>query len=205
MLDEEIKNETENTETEVSNEPTEEEPVKKKIKAKFDEFKDALEKAKAEVNHWKNEYYKAYADMKNLRNNLEKDHKDAVKYRAMGFVEEIIPILDSFQTVLQNEPESQDLKNYLVGFNYIYRNLVTVLQNEGVTEIAPAVNGLFDPNTMNAVDTVVGEKANIITKVHANGYKLHDRIVRPALVQVSVLKKDEEEKTEPEKETKADA
>ena len=134
---------------------------KEKKKEKKAEEKETpeqeIERLKSEVEHWKNEYYRAYADTKNLRNNLEKEHREAIKYRSEGFLEELLPVLDSFHSVLSNEPEDPNLKNYLIGFQYIYRNLVSVLENEGVVEIAPQVGDKFDPNVMSAVDTVEGE------------------------------------------------
>ena len=164
-----------------------------KLEEKIAELEEQLEKAKADMEHWKNEYYRAYADTKNLRNNLEKEHREALKYRSEGFIEDLLPVLDSFFSVLKNEPEDPNLKNYLIGFQYIYRNLVSVLENEGVTEITPEVGKAFDPKVMNAVDTVEGED-NIITKVYNKGYKLHDRIIRPANVQVSIKPKEENNK-----------
>lgn len=172
------------------------EELPKKEKKKLEKANEEIEKLKAEVNHWKNEYYRAYADTKNLRNNLEQDYKNALKYRSEGFIEELLPILDSFHMALANEPSDPTLKNYLTGFQYVYRNLVAVLENEGVSELVPEVGKKFDPNTMDAVDTVEGEQENLVTKVYGNGYKLHDRIIRPAKVQVSVIKKSESEKTE---------
>lgn len=163
-------------------------------------LEEQLEKAKAEIDHWKNEYYRAYADTKNLRDSLEKDHHEAIKYRAIGFVEELLPILDSFHVVLSNEPTDPTLKNYLVGFQFIYSNLVRALESEGVTEISPNIGDTFDPNTMNATDTVEEEPINIIKKVSGKGYKLRDRLVRPALVTVSIAKK-EEDKTEEKNES----
>lgn len=170
-----------------------EENLNKKEKKKVEKLAEEIEKLKAESDHWKNEYYRAYADMKNLRNNLEKDYKEAMKYRSEGFIEELLPVLDSFHMALANEPTDPALKNYLTGFQYVYRNLVTVLENEGVSEIAPQIGEKFNPNTMNAVDTVEEEPENIVKKVHGNGYKLHDRIVRPAMVQVSVRKVENKE------------
>ena len=164
-----------------------------KLEEKIDELEASLEKANADMEHWKNEYYRAYADTKNLRNNLEKEHKEALKYRSEGFIEDLLPVLDSFFSVLKNEPEDPNLKNYLIGFQYIYRNLVSVLENEGVTEITPEIGKVFDAKVMNAVDTVEGED-NIITKVYNKGYKLHDRIIRPANVQVSIKPKEENNK-----------
>ena len=173
-----------------------EEVVNKKEKKKIDKLNEEIERLKAESDHWKNEYYRAYADTKNLRNNLEKDYKEAMRYRSEGFIDELLPILDSFHMALANEPTDPALKNYLTGFQYVYRNFVTVLQNEGVSEIAPQVGDKFNPNVMNAVDTVEDENENQITKVYGNGYKLHDRIIRPAMVQVSVRKVENKETSE---------
>ena len=169
-----------------------EEKIKDKDKKKIKELEEELAKLKADVDHWKNEYYRAYADTKNLRNNLEKEHSDIIKYRAMGFIEDLLPVLDSFHMALANEPSSQELKNYLVGFQFVYRNLVTVLENEGVKEISPNVGDKFSDKTMNAVDVTEQEgEENIVTKVYAKGYELHGRLIRPANVSVSKNKKEE--------------
>ena len=165
---------------------------KSKDEKKIKELEEQLEKAKADAEHWKNEYYRAYADTKNLRNNLEKEHSDIIKYRAMGFIEDLLPVLDSFHMALANEPTSQELKNYLVGFQFVYRNLVSVLENEGVKENAPNIGDKFSDKTMNAVDVTEQEgEENIITKVYAKGYELHGRLIRPAQVSVSKNKKEE--------------
>ena len=165
---------------------------KSKDEKKIKELEEQLEKAKADAEHWKNEYYRAYADTKNLRNNLEKEHSDIIKYRAMGFIEDLLPVLDSFHMALANEPTSQELKNYLVGFQFVYRNLVSVLENEGVKEISPNVGDKFSDKTMNAVDVTEQEgEENIVTKVYAKGYELHGRLIRPAQVSVSKNKKEE--------------
>ena len=168
----------------------EEENFSKKEKKKIAKLEEELEKAKADCEHWKNEYYRAYADTKNLRSSLERDHKEALKYRAEGFIEELLPILDSFHMALGNEPTDPALKNYLTGFQFIYKNLVNVLTNEGVTEITPEIEKDFNPATMQAVDSVEAEEAGKITKVYGKGYKLRDRLIRPAMVQVSVKKKE---------------
>ena len=182
----------------------EEETLSKKEKKKVDKLADVVEKLKTEVDHWKNEYYRAYADTKNLRNSIEKDYKEALKYRSEGFIEELLPVLDSFHMALANEPSDPALKNYLTGFQYVYRNLVTILENEGVSEIAPKVGDKFDSRTMNAVDTEEQEEENKVLKVYGNGYKLHDRIIRPAMVQVSV-RKVENKDNEKASEVKCDA
>ena len=177
-----------------------------KSNRKFKKYEEEIEKLKADAEHWKNEYYRAYADTKNLRSSLEKEHSQAMKYRAEGFIDGLLPVLDSFHMALMNEPTDPALKNYLTGFQYIYRNLVAALENEGVSEIAPNVGDKFSASTMNAVDTVEDEgEENIIKRVYAKGYKLHDRIVRPAMVTVSVKPKKQEEPEQTKEEQKLDA
>lgn len=150
------------------------------------------------MEHWKNEYYRAYADMQNLRKSVEKDHHEAIKYRAEGFIGNLLPILDGFHMALQAEVKSEEMKNFLVGFEYIYRNLVSVLENEGVQEIAPKIDDEFDSTYMQALETQYDEgKENRVLKVMVKGYKLHEHLVRPAVVIVStnkkVIEKDEKE------------
>ena len=181
---------------ELNEEMVEKENPKKSFQKKIRKLEEERDKAISDMEHWKNEFYRAYADTKNLRNELEKDHQAAMKYRAEGFIEELLPVLDSFYAVLKNEPTDPNLKNYLIGFQYIYKNLVSVLENEGVKEIAPKVGDKFSPDTMNAVETKEGEEENIILDVHVKGYKLHDRLIRPANVTVSVKPKPEENNDE---------
>ena len=170
---------------------------KSKEEKKIKELEEQLAKLKADVEHWKNEYYRAYADTQNLRKSLEKEHSDIIKYRAMGFIEDLLPVLDSFHMALANEPTSQELKNYLVGFQFVYRNLVSVLENEGVKEISPNIGDKFSDKTMNGVDITVQEgEENLVTKVYAKGYELHGRLIRPAQVSVSKNKKEENETKE---------
>ena len=186
-------------EEELEQETLEKENPRKSFQKKLHKLEEEKEKAKADAEHWKNEYFRAYADTQNLRKQLEKDHMSAMKYRAEGFIDELLPVLDSFFAVLKNEPTDPNLKNYLIGFQYIYRNLTTALENEGVTEIAPKAGDKFSPDTMQAVETVESDgEENVIVDVHVKGYKLHDRLIRPANVTVSVKHKEnkQEEKTD---------
>ncbi len=185
-------------EEELEQEVLEKENPRKSFQKKLHKLEEEKEKAKADAEHWKNEYFRAYADTQNLRKQLEKDHMSAMKYRAEGFVDELLPVLDSFFAVLKNEPTDPNLKNYLIGFQYIYRNLVAALENEGVTEISPKVGDKFSADTMQVVETVESEgEENVIVDVHVKGYKLHDRLIRPANVTVSVKhKENKEEKTD---------
>lgn len=171
----------------------------KETKTKISMPEEELAKLKSDLEHWKNEYYRAYADMQNLRKEVEKDHHEAIKYRAAGFIENLLPILDGFHMALGAEVKSPEMQAFLTGFEFIYKNMVQVLENEGVTELSPKVGDEFDPNTMSAIETKFDEgKPNRVLKVNVKGYKLHEHLIRPSIVVVSTDKKDEpkEEKQE---------
>lgn len=155
-----------------------------KLTEQVTKLNEDLDKAKKEVDEWKNKYYGVYADMDNARKQNEKDRIQFIKYRAMGFVEKLLPVLDGFHFATLHMPEDEVLKNYLQGFKTVYKQLVDALASEGVTEIAPKQGDDFDIDTMYAVDTeyVADAKPNVVSKVFTNGYMLHDRLVRAATV-----------------------
>lgn len=191
-MNEEEKKETKEVDAEMD--------MKKSFKEKINKKDEEIAVLKGEIDHWKNEYYRAYADTQNLRKALEKDHREAVKYRAEGFIEKLLPVIDSFNMALQTKPEDPKIRNYLTGFEFIYNNLTSAIESEGAKEIKPLIGEKFDEATMHAVD--VEEKdgePNLITKVYSVGMKLHDRIIRPAMVMVSKKPTLKEEKKESEK------
>ena len=83
----------------------------------------------------------------------------------------------------------------------IYNQMVNVLESEGVKEIVPTVGQAFDHNTMQAIDVVDGEKDDVVVNIMNKGYMYHERLVRPAMVVVSKVKKPEEEKVEETKDS----
>jgi molecular chaperone GrpE len=167
--------------------------MKKRFKEKIERKEQEVEELKKDVEHWKNEYYLAYADTQNLRRNLEKDHHEAMRYRSEGFLEKLLPVVDSFNMALQNKPDNELLRNYLTGFEFIYKNLVEAIESEGAKEIKPKTGDKFDSKTMHAIDVEETDgEPDLITKVYSVGMKLHDRIIRPAMVVVSKTKSSEE-------------
>ncbi|MDY5441069.1 MAG: nucleotide exchange factor GrpE [Candidatus Enteromonas sp.] len=166
---------------------TVEETGKKVSRAKYEKLQEELEKAIADKEHWKNEYYRAYADTQNLRKSLEEESRSAIRYRAEGFLESLLPALDSFHMALEMPAPTKEAQNYQIGFTYIYNQIVASLANEGVSEITPNVGDPYDVNTMHAVDHIetTEVKEGCVARVTAKGYRLHDRLVRAAMVYIA--------------------
>ena len=121
----------------------EKENIKESIKRKLAKKDEEIEKAKADCEHWKNEYYRVYADIANLRKEIEKDHRDVIKYRIEGFVDKLIPTMDAFDMAFKAEASSEELKNYLKGFKYVYNTLQTILEEEGDNIINPPLESKY--------------------------------------------------------------
>ncbi len=153
---------------------------------RISELESLLAKANEEIEAWKNKYYMAYADTENMRKQYDKEHQQMVKYRAMGFIEKLLPILDGFHMALSSDISDPTLKNYLTGFEYIYKMMVEALESEGVTEMSPKIGDKFDEASMDAVDVEEKEgEENIVLRIYQKGYKLKDRMIRHARVVVS--------------------
>lgn len=195
-LEEKKVNEEENT----SKEDVKEEKEENKALKEIVRLSKKLEESKTKEADWKNKYYQAYADLDNTRKNLAKDHEVALKYRAMGFIEKLLPALDSFEMAFKVKPQDEKIKNYTKGFEMILSQFEKALADEGVSVINPQQGDVFDHNTMQAIATEEGEKDGLIKAVYLKGYFLKDRIVRPAMVIVTKAK--EEVKEEVSKDNK---
>ncbi len=112
----------------------------------------------------------------------------------------MLQVLDAFDMAFKQEAANEVVKNYLVGFQYVYKQLVNILTDEGIVEIEPKIGDKFDESTMHAVDTVEDDgEENIVKKVNLKGYKLYEHLIRPAMVVVTKKpckedKKDDENK-----------
>lgn len=178
-----------------NDEIVEEDNKEEKLSRKDKKLKEKLSQVEEEANVWKNKYYQAYADMDNLRKLMEKDHQQIVRYRAQGFLEALLPVFDNFYMAFKVKPEDPTLAAYCKGFEMIYNQMVAVLESEGVSEIVPNIGDKFDHGKMQAVDVVDGEQDDVVVDVANKGYMYRDRLVRPAMVIVSKIKKEETENT----------
>jgi len=172
------------TKEEVKEEATKEKVEKEETKEPTQE--EIIQGLLVQLDKAKNDVARAYADTENMKKRLQKEADTAKKYRFQKAGLEILPILDSMELALKVESEDEAIKNYVKGFEMIHKQLVGVLENEGVKPIE-ALNKPFDHNTMQALmqEAKEGVEPGIVIEVLQKGYMLKDRILRPALVKVS--------------------
>lgn len=141
---------------------------------------------KQQLEEEENRYLRLQADFDNFRRRSRLDAEAAQKYRAQSLVSDILPALDNFERALQVNTADEQTKSVLQGVEMVYRQLVEALQKEGV-EAIESVGKTFDPYEHQAVMQVEGDEyePNTVVEELQKGYKLKDKIIRPAMVKVN--------------------
>ena len=125
------------------------------------------------------------AEFDNFRKRVERDRKDMIEWAAADVIGDLLSIVDDFDRALAAEapPEAQA---YKAGLELIQRQLSELLKKRGVTPVE-AMGADFDPHMHQAVayEEVAGAREGEVVGVMAKGYKLGDRLLRPALVKVA--------------------
>ncbi len=151
-----------------------------------DESVQQIAELQAKLDETENKMLRAQADFDNFRRRSRLDQEAAQKYRAQSLATEILPALDNFERALQIEADNEQTKSLLQGMNMVYNQLVQALQNEGV-EAIKTVGEQFDPHLHQAVMQVEdgNYESNTVVDELQKGYKLKDRVIRPAMVKVN--------------------
>lgn len=148
--------------------------------ADLEELKKALaeEKAKSETNLAK--WQRAQADFTNYKRFAEQDKAETLKYANAGMLVNILPILDDFERALAAIPPEQDDQKWLEGLKLLDRKFRGTLEKQGVSPIV-ALGMEFDPRFMDAVSRSPGKRDVVVMELE-KGYKLQDKVIRPAKV-----------------------
>ncbi len=142
--------------------------------------------AQAEAAKMKDMHLRALADLDNIRRRTQRDIEDSRKFALQRFAEDLLPVLDDLASGLAAADNATDVKTVTDGFRMMADRLKGALAKNGVTELNP-VGAAFDPHAHESVahaphDTVPEDH---VARVYRAGYKLHDRVLRPASVVVS--------------------
>ena len=143
-----------------------------------EQLAEAEEKAQGYLQSWQ----RAAADFQNFKRRTEQERQEMARMANVALIINILPLIDDFERALQNVDARLAGLTWLDGVRLIHRKFQALLEMNGVTEI-PADGEPFDPNVHEAVMFGEGEDGKVIS-VAQKGYKLGDRVIRPAMVVV---------------------
>jgi molecular chaperone GrpE len=145
-----------------------------------------LEEATAEIQVQKERYLRTVADLENYRKRAMREKDEARKQATCGVLEDLLPVLDNFKLGLKSAEQHEGGNVFADGFRMILAQMESALKQSGLEEINPE-GGRFDPNFHESVAHFPHESVEDghIIEVHRIGYKLNERLLRPAAVVVS--------------------
>lgn len=157
--------------------------------AEIDDEALELESLRAERDQLKDRFMRALADAENARKRSEKDRREAENYGGSKLARDMLPVYDNMKRALETASDEQrEVAGALLeGVELTMRELLNVFKKHGIEMIAPEVGDRFDPQHHQAMfeAPVPGTRAGDIIQVAAEGFMLHDRLLRPAQVGVS--------------------
>lgn len=155
------------------------------------EDSDEVIQLKSELSAMRDRALRAVAEAENVRRRADKERSDTLKYAASGIAKELLPVVDNLRRAVEAVPEehradNEVMKNLLVGVEMTEKMLLDAFQKNNIVKIDP-LDEKFNYAEHQAIQEVPGtdKPAGTVVQVLQPGYKLHDRLLRPAMVLVA--------------------
>ena len=148
-----------------------------------------LDSLRAERDELRDKFMRALADAENARKRGDKARRDAEQYGGSRLARDMLPVHDNMKRALESVTDEQrEVASALIeGVELTMRELLNVFSKHGIQIVSPQVGDRFDPQMHEAMfeAPLPGTRAGDIIQVSAEGFMLHDRLLRPAQVGVS--------------------
>jgi len=173
--------------TELENEGDVEEKEEKEVEEEVDEEVDELSKAQEEVALYKDRWMRLAAEFDNYKKRTAREFSTLVQSASEDVIRDLLPILDAVGRALDHSEEGDaESEGFQEGVKMIMEQFPRVLHNRNLKEIE-TVGQPFDPNVHEALMQMPSETYDVglVADVVENGYRLGDKVLRPAKVVVS--------------------
>lgn len=144
---------------------------------------------KSQIEILQDKLLRTIAESDNTRKRLEKLIEDAKNYAIFSFAKDLLSVNDNLSRALEHKPQNTegDLANIITGIEMTKSELTSILKKHGLESIEPLLGEKFDYNVHHAISQVVSDEydQDSIIGIMQSGYKIKDRLIRPAIVQVS--------------------
>jgi molecular chaperone GrpE len=145
-----------------------------------------LAETTAELNKFRDLALRSSADLDNYRKRMAKEREEAIKFANSGFLERLIPVLDNFELGLQAARSASSSDSVFDGMAMVHKQFQDFLSSAGI-EVIDATGQRFDPQLHEAISQEENERVpeGVVIRQLRKGYKLRERLIRPANVVVS--------------------
>ncbi len=158
-------------------------PEQASLETESDSLQAELDAIKLKSNENFEGWQRERADFLNYKKRVEREQASLKNFIVADIVKKYLAVLDDMELAFKNRPTSEDCQGWVEGIALIHQKLNSILENEGVEKI-PAEGLEFDPNIHEAVTQIdsPNHESGMVVEVMRVGYKIGDRVIRPALV-----------------------
>lgn len=151
------------------------------------ELQERIRQLEEENGDLKDRLLRSLADFENFRKRMFREREEAVKYANSSLLSDLIEIIDDFERAIQSAEVSQDFDSFRDGVTMIEKQLVSMLERNWGLQRFQSAGEEFDPEKHQAIalEAVSDHDKPVVLEDYQKGYRLHDRILRPAKVKVS--------------------
>ncbi|MCH7589027.1 MAG: nucleotide exchange factor GrpE [Chloroflexi bacterium] len=152
---------------------------------KLNALETELEEQRLKTEEYLDGWQRAIAEFSNYKKRVQREREEDHARLSGQILSRYLDVVDDFERALKDSPSGEDIRAWTEGIDLIYRKLNTILETEGVEEIE--AEGVFDPIYHEAIfqEEVKGYKEGEIVEVIQRGYKIGDRVLRPAQVRIA--------------------
>ncbi len=150
-------------------------------------LEEQLEAAKAEAAENYNNYLRSVADLDTYRRRVMREKDELKQYAISGLLEDFLPVYDNLGLGLMSAEQTSDPKVVVQGIQMVMTQFKSLLEDNGIAEVAPAAGDDFDPNVAEAFQTQPSDEIEEgkVLSLMRKGFTLNGRLIRPASVVVS--------------------
>ncbi|HWP66912.1 MAG TPA: nucleotide exchange factor GrpE [Candidatus Limnocylindria bacterium] len=145
-----------------------------------------LAAAREEIERYRDRWMRERADLENYKKRAERERSEAVRFGTERLVSDLLGVLDDLERAIRAAESGASGTPLLDGVRLVEKAFRDVLARHGVTRV-PAHGHAFDPAHHEAIAHIESDEheSGIVVEEHRGGYRLHERLLRPALVSVS--------------------
>ncbi|RMF22088.1 MAG: nucleotide exchange factor GrpE [Deltaproteobacteria bacterium] len=154
------------------------------LEQRLAQLEQELEELRAQADEYQDRLLRSQAELQNVLKRHERDRAERARYAAEPLARDLLPVVDDLERAVSHAGEGSG--NVVEGVELVLKGLLAVLERHGVERIK-ALGEPFDPNQHEAVQMVESaeKEPNTVIEEHRAGYRLHDRLLRPAMVAVA--------------------
>lgn len=152
-----------------------------------EEKKTEVESLQEQLSDYKDKYMRQLAEMENMRKRLQKERQEMTQYAMSNLIADFLSPIDHMENALKHtENNSDEVKHWALGFKMILNQFKDVLTSNNVKEM-DSMGKAFDPNNHEAIEMIETDEypPGTIVEECLKGFKIGDKIIRPARVKVA--------------------